>query len=70
MVIVKSKIDKEFNEDEDLAFLLNPDLSQENQRVYYVAVSRAKKNLFINVPELSSENAKKLKNCGFNVVYV
>lgn len=69
MVIVKSKIDKEFNEDEDLAFLLNPDLSQESQRVYYVAVSRAKKNLFINVPELSSENAKKLKNCGFNVVH-
>lgn len=55
-MIVKGKINKPFDENKDLAFLLNPDLSQASQRVYYVAVSRAKKNLFINVPELSSDN--------------
>jgi len=69
IVIVKGKINKPFDENEDLAFLLNPDLSQEKQRVYYVAVSRAKKNLFINVPELSSDNAKRLESYGFNIAY-
>ena len=69
IVIVKGKINKPFDENEDLAFLLNPDLSQESQRVYYVAASRAKKNLFINVPELSSDNAKKLESYGFNIEY-
>jgi DNA helicase-2/ATP-dependent DNA helicase PcrA len=69
IVIVKGKINKPFDENEDLAFLLNPDLSQESQRVYYVAVSRARENLFINVPELSSDNAKKLESYGFNIAY-
>lgn len=70
IVIVKGKINKEFKENEDLAFLLNPDLTQENQRVYYVAVSRAKKNLFINIPKLSDANAEKLKGFGFNIEYL
>ena len=69
IVIVKGKINKPFDENKDLAFLLNPDLSKESQRVYYVAASRAKKNLFINVPELSSDNAKKLESYGFNIEY-
>ena len=69
IVIVKGKINKPFDENKDLAFLLNPDLSKESQRVYYVAASRAKKNLFINVPELSSDNAKKLESYGFNIAY-
>jgi len=43
----------------DLAFLLNPDLSATNkeaeeQRINYVAVSRAKKRLFISVPSLQA----------------
>ena len=69
IVIVKGKINKPFDENKDLAFLLNPDLSQESQRVYCVAASMEKKNLFINVPELSSDNAKKLENYGFNSAY-
>lgn len=45
----------------DLKFLLNPDLiaatkEGEEQRIYYVAVSRAKKRLFISVPSLQSSN--------------
>lgn len=43
----------------DLAFLLNPDLTATNkeaeeQRINYVAVSRAKKRLFVSVPSLQA----------------
>jgi len=46
-------------EESDLAFLLNPDLTATNkeaeeQRINYVAVSRAKKRLFVSVPSLQS----------------
>jgi DNA helicase II / ATP-dependent DNA helicase PcrA len=51
----------------DLEFLLNPNLNPSNskseeQRIYYVAVSRAKKRLFINIPSLSEEGISKLKS--------
>lgn len=36
----------------DLGILLKPNLSDEEQRVWYVAASRAKNRLFINLPEL------------------
>ena len=44
-------------EENDLEFLLNPDLTATNkeaeeQRINYVAVSRAKKRLFVSVPSL------------------
>ena len=47
----------------DLAFLLNPDLTAANkeaeeQRIYYVAVSRAKKRLFVSVPSLQASKQK------------
>lgn len=51
---------EKYNEDKELSFLLNSDISIEETRVYYVALSRAKKNLFINVPQLSDENKNKL----------
>jgi len=46
-------------EEDDLAFLLNPDLTATNkqaeeQRINYVAVSRAKKRLFVSVPSLQT----------------
>jgi DNA helicase-2/ATP-dependent DNA helicase PcrA len=46
-------------EEDDLAFLLNPDLTATNkeaeeQRIYYVAISRAKKRLFVSVPSLQA----------------
>lgn len=49
-------------EESDLAFILNPDLgNKEEQRVNYVAVSRARKRLFITVPSLSGSKRKALE---------
>lgn len=43
--------------EKDLDFILNPDLvSNEEHRINYVAVSRAKNRLFISVPILSTSN--------------
>ncbi|WP_313233237.1 ATP-dependent helicase [Tissierella praeacuta] len=57
-----------FNEDTELAFLLNPDMNNESQRVYYVALSRARQNLYICVPQLSDKNRRKLSN--FNIINI
>ncbi|WP_431088818.1 UvrD-helicase domain-containing protein [Paenibacillus sp. 8b26] len=52
---------QKYSEERELGFLLNPDVSnKEDHRVYYVAVSRAKSNLFFCVPSLSPSAAKKL----------
>jgi DNA helicase II / ATP-dependent DNA helicase PcrA len=51
---------------EDLEFMLNPSESNENHRIFYVAVSRAKENLFINVPFLSEEIDNQLNNFGID----
>ncbi len=49
-------------EEDDIEFLLSPDLDSNNaHRVYYVASSRAKRRLFINVPTLSVENRRKFE---------
>lgn len=50
-----------YNEESELSFLLNPDMNKESHRVYYVALSRAMKNLYISVPQLSDENRNKLE---------
>ncbi|MBE3747949.1 ATP-binding domain-containing protein [Vibrio parahaemolyticus] len=48
-------------DEKDLEFLINPDLeSNEEHRVYYVAVSRAKDRLFISVPTLKNKDKEKL----------
>ena len=45
------------SEEKDLLFILNPDIeNNEEHRVNYVGVSRAKNKLFISVPELSDAN--------------
>jgi len=59
LLIIQPK--ENFNEETELAFLLNPDMDNESHRVYYVALSRAMENLYISVPQLSTENRNKLK---------
>jgi DNA helicase-2/ATP-dependent DNA helicase PcrA len=53
----------------DLNFLLNPDLSVESHRLFYVAVSRAINRLFITVPELNAVSETRL-NSLFDVAWV
>ena len=49
-------------EENILKFFLSPNLIEdESQRVYYVAMSRAKLNLFISVPSLSLELEEELR---------
>ncbi len=54
----------------DLAFILSPNLSDEEHRINYVAVSRAKEQLFVNVPTLSVENQTIMHSKGFNLVII
>jgi len=55
-------------EEDDLGFLLSPDLNGNNaHRVYYVAASRAIKRLFINVPTLSVENRLRFQGKPINI---
>ena len=50
-------------DEKNLDFLSNPDLSMnEEHRVSYVAISRAKSRLFISVPTLSEKNEKLLED--------
>lgn len=49
-------------DEKDLDFLLNPDLENEEHRVRYVAISRAKEMLFISVPTLGQRNLDALKS--------
>lgn len=52
-------------------FLTNPDLlHQESQRVYYVAISRAKQNLFIQFPMLSDSDLQKIKQLPVDIVEI
>jgi DNA helicase-2/ATP-dependent DNA helicase PcrA len=48
-------------EESDIEFLLNPKLNEiEEQRINYVAISRAIDRLFINIPTLSEDSFSKL----------
>lgn len=51
-----------------LDFLLSPDMNKEEHRVYYVALSRAKNFLYINVPKLSEEMITELKKLEVNII--
>ncbi len=49
-------------EENDIDFLLKPDLERnEEHRIYYVALSRARNNLFISVPSLHKNKYKLLE---------
>ncbi|MDU5145427.1 MAG: ATP-dependent helicase [Paenibacillus dendritiformis] len=70
LLIVKGKDGNKYKEERELGFLLNPDIdNNEDHRVHYVACSRARKNLFINVPELSGEAESRLRNI-FDIIQV
>ncbi|WP_311081800.1 3'-5' exonuclease [Paenibacillus polymyxa] len=76
--IHKSKGDESKNvlvvlkEESDIEFLLSPNLNdkdKEEQRVNYVAISRATDRLFINVPTLSEIDSTKLESI-FEIVRI
>lgn len=53
------------NDDEELDFIINANLDDsEKHRLRYVAVSRAKKNLFITVPSLDEAKAEVIEGLG------
>ncbi|MFS0782073.1 UvrD-helicase domain-containing protein [Bacillus sp. 1P06AnD] len=54
----------------ELSFLLAPNMNKEEHRVYYVALSRAKKGLYINFPNLPEAEKSTLVNIGFDVISV
>ena len=56
-------------EQTDLAFLTKPDMTKEEHRVNYVAVSRAKNRLFISVPSLLNSIKKELE-VKFQIIYL
>lgn len=56
-----------FKEENEIQFLLKPDISREENRIHYVALSRSKKNLFINLPILSHKNEQNLIRLGFEI---
>jgi len=51
-----------------LDFILKPNIDSENNRVYYVALSRAREKLFISIPKMDSEVKGKLIKVGFEIV--
>lgn len=51
----------------DLSFITAPDLNKEENRVYYVAITRTMMNLFLNVPSLDKEKEEQLKALGFRI---
>lgn len=56
-------------EENDLEFLLSPNLNGNNShRVYYVALSRAKQRLFINVPTLGTINRARLSKIPIDIL--
>lgn len=55
----------------DLDFLASPNLiNNQTHRLYYVAASRAKKRLFINVPKLDAKYKKMLAGKPINITYI
>jgi DNA helicase-2/ATP-dependent DNA helicase PcrA len=51
-----------------LDFILNPNMDSENNRVYYVALSRAREKLFISIPKIDSKVKDKLIKIGFEII--
>ena len=51
-----------------LDFILNPNIASENNRVYYVALSRAREKLFISIPKIDSKIRDKLIKTGFEII--
>jgi len=54
----------------DIEVLINPNLNEATHRVYYVGMSRAKHNLFINVDSLSDNNKTLLSKLPITIINV
>lgn len=65
LVIARAKTEEKY-----LDFLLKPNMSKEDHRVYYVALSRARKRLYINVPSLSDSEKEAIKDLPIDVAYL
>ncbi|MHB1419386.1 MAG: UvrD-helicase domain-containing protein [Bacillota bacterium] len=55
------------NTEKELEFILKPNIDIEKNRVYYVALSRAKEKLFISVPDLTDNIRNRLLRTGFEI---
>lgn len=56
------------NSENDLAFITDPDINIEENRIYYVAITRPMMNLFINIPFLrDKKKEQQLKALGFTI---
>lgn len=56
LLVIDADKNGKFDEVKELAFILKPNLSDEEHRIRYVALSRAQNFLFINVPSISPGN--------------
>lgn len=60
-----------FTEEKALNTLLNPNLKDnESDRVYYVAMSRARERLFLTVPSISQQMESHLKRLPIEIKYL
>ena len=60
-----------FTEEKALNVLLNPDIrNKESDRVYYVAMSRARNRLFLTIPSLSSQKLKELNMLPIDIMRI
>jgi len=57
-------------EKDDLEYFLNPDIHspEDNSRIYYVGFSRARENLFINIPFIPESLPKHMRTC--EIIYL
>jgi DNA helicase-2/ATP-dependent DNA helicase PcrA len=69
VLLILDKDEKgQFNELIELAFLLNPDLvNEEEHRIKYVALSRPTNHLVINLPSISEANKSAIEGLGITV---
>jgi DNA helicase II / ATP-dependent DNA helicase PcrA len=58
----------ESSKESNLEFILNPNMNEESHRVYYVALSRAMDNLFIQVDNFEVSRDEEFRKIGFDIV--
>lgn len=71
VILVLDKRDRngDFLEAEELEFIISPNLmGDEEHRIRYVAISRARDSLFINIPTISDINETVLIDKGFEII--
>ena len=55
----------------DISFLTNPNIENNaTHRVYYVGMSRAKRNLFINVDSISAEEMDSIRQIPITIIHL